>query len=366
MIRIEGLCKRFATRAGQVVALQDIDLQVCRSERLGLFGPSGSGKTTLLRCIAGLEAPDAGSIRIGDVEVYDAQSGINLPPWKRPIGVVFQDFALWPHMNVLDNVMFPLRHGRATTLAGAAQRRAALDALQMVRMTEFAERFPGQLSGGQRQRVAVARALVSMPSLLLMDEPLSNLDPHLRKRTRDELIELLERVGITTVLVSHDHVDGFFMSHSVGIMREGRLVQRGRPAEVVANPVNAAVAETLDVGSVFQCRALAAEVSGTRCQLLGSEQFLVLPAVAATAVNDGLHVLLPRDSCHLWRGDDTTSPVQRLRGTVVREGYTGRGWCILVSIAGVNLDIWESEPPGLLHGDFVDVAVDMSRVRLLP
>ena len=156
---------------GRQPILHAMDLRVARGQWLGLLGPNASGKTTLLRCIAGLEVPERGTISIGGVEVYNAQAGVNLAPWMRPIGFVFQDYALWPHLRVLENVIFPLRHGRLNRLSAGEQRKQALLALRMVRLDGYEERFPSELSGGQRQRVALARALASRPSVLLMDEP---------------------------------------------------------------------------------------------------------------------------------------------------------------------------------------------------
>lgn len=367
MIEVVSLSMQYIVDAGSVAALHDVSLRVGAGERLGLFGPSGSGKTTLLRCIAGLEVPQMGVIRIDGVEVFDAAAGVNLPPWMRPIGVVFQDYALWPHMRVLDNVMFPLRHGRINTLSKFQQRERALEVLRKVRLEGLEERYPSELSGGQKQRVALARALASRPTVLLMDEPLSSLDPHLRKQTRNELVGILEESCITTIFVSHDHVDGLFMTNLVGIMRDGKLVQIGSPLDVFLNPVDAPVAAALDAGAVFRCEKVSPIDNDARYRLKGSQQSLRLPSIAAKA-SHGEHcfLLIPGGACSLWKSSGNNDRRQTLTGQVVREGYTGRGWCVLVSIEGISVEIWERDRPGLSHGDTVEVAVDAEQVQRLP
>jgi iron(III) transport system ATP-binding protein len=362
VIDVECLSKEYVVESGSVAALHDVSLRVEHGKRLGLFGPSGSGKTTLLRCIAGLEVPVSGIIRIGGREVYNASSSLNVVPWKRPIGFVSQDYSLWPHLNVLDNVVYPLRHGRSNALSRSQQAERALGALRRVRLEGVASRFPSELSGGQRQRVALARALVYQPSVLLMDEPLSSLDAHLRRQTRGELMDLLEESGITTILVSHDHVDALFMTSAVGIMRCGRLVQTGTPLDVFMRPADAAVAQTLDIGSVFACR----QDGESKFLLVGSGQTLDLPKRSLR--NDSgpqSFLLIPGDACRLWRATVDAGNRQKLVGRVVKEGYTGRGWCVLAVIAGVSIEVWECARTGLQYGDSVEISVDVERVQLL-
>lgn len=365
VIEVQGLFKRYTVDAGSVHALWDINLLVNSSERLGLFGPSGSGKTTLLRCIAGLETAEEGIIRIDGVEVYNAEAGIDLAPWMRPIGVVFQDYALWPHLRVVDNVLFPLRYGRANVLTGDEQQERAMEVLRKVRLESLAGRFPSELSGGQRQRVALARALVSQPSVLLMDEPLSSLDPHLRKQTRNELVEILERAGVTTIFVSHDYVDGLFMTNGVGIMRDGKLVQTGSSQEVFMRPIDASVAEALDIGAVLTCRWESQATGKSGYRLLESGQFLELPrSTVGTGPDGSLLMLIRGDACCLWEGAEDHDGRQKLVGRVVRQGYAGRGWCVLVEVDGKKLEVWQHRQPGVNHGDTVTLAVDTERIQL--
>lgn len=363
MIEVSGLSKDFSIKGSLVAALQEVSLEVPAGTCLGIFGPSGCGKTTLLRCIAGLEAPKSGAIRLGGVEVYNATTGLNVPPWERPIGVVFQDYALWPHMCVLDNVTFPLRYGRTSKLSEVEQKTLALECLQKVRLDGLCDRLPSELSGGQRQRVALARALVSRPKVLLMDEPLSSLDPHLRKQTRNELVSLLTEAHITTMFVSHDHADGVFLSDRVGIMRDGRLIQIGDPLIVFRQPCDQSVAEVLDAGVVLRCECISVGSESATFQFLNSQNRLKLPRDQSKEATpqDIRHAFIPGGACEVWKGD---KDVQRISARVVRESYSGRGWCLLVNIAGRTFEVWERTRYGLGHGEEVQLAVAVEQVQL--
>jgi iron(III) transport system ATP-binding protein len=245
-IAIEGLTKRF----GQTVAVDDVSLNVSSGELFFILGPSGCGKTTLLRLIAGFAEPDSGRIRFGDRDVT------HLPPNKRNTGMVFQSYALWPHMTVLDNVAYGLRVRRVP----APQRRErALAALQSVHMENLADRKPNQLSGGQQQRVALARALVVEPQVLLLDEPLSNLDAALRQEMRLEIKRLCAETRITTVYVTHDQKEALAMADTVAILRDARIVQVGAPRTLYARPGCRFVA-----GFLGESNFLSATVTGTR------------------------------------------------------------------------------------------------------
>ncbi len=224
-IRLEKLRKRF----GRVVAVRDVSLEVADGEFVVLLGPSGCGKTTVLRTVAGLETPDHGRVWIGGRDVT------GLPPGRRDIGMVFQSYALFPHMRVFDNVAFGLRMRRVPE---AEQRRRVHEVAELLRIADLLDRYPAQLSGGQRQRVAVARALVVRPQVLLMDEPLSNLDAVLRLHMRAELKRLHREVGSTTVYVTHDQVEAMSLGDRVAVLREGQVVQCGTPAEIYEHPAD--------------------------------------------------------------------------------------------------------------------------------
>jgi iron(III) transport system ATP-binding protein len=219
-----------------VRASDDVSLDVQGGELLVLLGPSGCGKTTLLRCIAGLESAESGRIAFGERVVYDGEGGIDVPPNKRNIGMVFQSYALWPHKTVRKNLTYPLTvRGMKRQLK---QERWAESAAKLVDCAHLLDRYPGQLSGGQQQRVALARGLVARPEILLFDEPLSNLDALLRSQVRNELHELHQRIGFTGVYVTHDQTEALALGDRLVIMRSGRIEQIGPPTEIYEHPVS--------------------------------------------------------------------------------------------------------------------------------
>jgi iron(III) transport system ATP-binding protein len=226
-----GVSKHF----GPVAALQEVDLRVDAGSMLALLGPSGCGKTTLLRVIAGLERPDNGQIEVGDVVLTSAE--VFVPPERRRIGMVFQDWALFPHLSVERNVAYGV-----ADLDSGARRARVREALDMVGLGSLGDRAPATLSGGQQQRVALARALAPQPSVLLLDEPFSNLDTALRVQVRTEVHRLLAGLGITTVFVTHDQEEAFVLGDDVAVMDEGRVVQQASPAELYRAPASRWVA----------------------------------------------------------------------------------------------------------------------------
>jgi iron(III) transport system ATP-binding protein len=234
-VHIENLSKSF----GGVSALKSLSIDVAASEMLVLVGPSGCGKTTCLRCLAGLERPTAGRIRIGERTVTAIEDGIFVAPENRQIGMVFQSYAVWPHMTVFENVAYPLR--AMGTPRNAIKPRVE-EALRLVQLGHLAERYSSQLSGGQQQRVALARSLVAEPMLLLFDEPLSNLDANLRTQMRVEIKELQRKLGFTGVYVTHDQAEALAIADRVAIMEQGVLRQIGSPREVYEHPADSFVA----------------------------------------------------------------------------------------------------------------------------
>ena len=244
-------------------AVQDVSFTVEDGRFYTLLGPSGCGKTTTLRAIAGLERPEAGRIALDGMVLSDGSR--SLPPHERGIGMVFQSYAIWPHMSVFENVAFPLRVARPRP-SGTALRAAVGEALALVGLEGLETRPAPQLSGGQQQRLALARALVRKPKLLLLDEPLSNLDAKLRERMRMELRELQRRLRLTTVYVTHDQVEALFLSHRIAVMQEGRIVQEGSPREIYAAPGSGFVADF--VGSAT---FITGSYSGAALRALGGE-----------------------------------------------------------------------------------------------
>jgi len=237
-LRLQGISKSF----GDLLVLQPLDLEIEDGEMLALLGPSGCGKTTTLRVIAGFEAPDAGRVLIGAKDIT------SLPPNKRRLGMVFQNYSLFPHMTVAENVAFGLK----MRAVGRAERTRAVRAmLETVRLAEFEDRRISQLSGGQQQRVALARALATEPSVLLLDEPLGALDRALRERMQFELRQLQRRFGITSILVTHDQEEALTISDRIAVMEAGRVVQLGAPTEVYARPRTRFVSEFLGTANIF-------------------------------------------------------------------------------------------------------------------
>ena len=236
---------------GDVPAVRGVSFQVAPGEQLTLLGPSGCGKTTTLRAIAGLEQPTAGEIRIGGAPVYSSAQRVNIPAEKRGLSMVFQSYAIWPHMTVFENVAYGLRVRRESKEAIAEKVERALD---MVQMRAFAARGASQLSGGQQQRVALARAFVFQPSVLLFDEPLSNLDAKLRADMRIELRELQHRLGITSVYVTHDLEEALAMSDRIVVMKDGLIAQVGSPSEIYNHPRNAFVADFVGSANLIRGR----------------------------------------------------------------------------------------------------------------
>lgn len=234
---------------GTAKILRGIDLTLKRGRTLALLGPSGCGKTTLLRLIAGLLAPTAGTIAIAGEVVADAASGRLAPPERRDLGMVFQDYALWPHLTVGGNVSFPLEMRGMTK---ADRNRRTLHALERVGLAAYADRRPSDLSGGQQQRVAIARAIVAEPRLILFDEPLSNLDRELRENMVGELAELIATLGLTAIYVTHDHAEALTLADEVAVMRGGMIEQLARPDDLVAKPRTPEVAEFLRLGGLAE------------------------------------------------------------------------------------------------------------------
>ena len=224
---------------GDECAVRDVTLSVEEGEFVTLLGPSGCGKTTTLRCIAGLERPGAGQIRIGGDTVAWPEQNIYRDPEDRDIGMVFQSYAVWPHMSVFENVAFGLRVRRASN---SVVRARTTRALELVGLAEFAKRQATHLSGGQRQRVALARAIVYEPKVLLFDEPLSNLDAKLREQMRIELVRLQREVGITSIYVTHDQAEALAMSDRIVVMHKGTIQQIGEPRQIYSHPTNTFVA----------------------------------------------------------------------------------------------------------------------------
>ena len=286
-VRVQGVTKQF----DNVIAVINVTFDVEQGELLTLLGPSGCGKNTTMRTIAGLEKIQGGEIYLGERVVSSVARGVHVTPEKRDVGMVFQSYAIWPHMNVFENVAYPLRYRKVEK---AEMRRRVREVLQLVEMDAFEDRLATRLSGGQQQRVALARAIVMQPSVLLLDEPLSNLDAKLRGQMRTEIKRLQQRTGLTTVYVTHDQAEAMALSDRLIVMNKGVIEQVGLPGEIYERPRTEFVADFVGAinfirGEVVEAKPsesliyvstgserLACMVDGNRCPASGESVLLVI------------------------------------------------------------------------------------------
>jgi putrescine transport system ATP-binding protein len=320
-IRLQAVSKKF----GEFAAVDTVSLEIRRGEIFCLLGGSGSGKTTLLRMLAGFETPSAGSIYI------DGEDMSAVPPYERPINMMFQSYALFPHMNVEKNVAFGLEQER---LGRAEISRRVAEILEIVQMSPYAGRKPHQLSGGQRQRVALARALAKRPKLLLLDEPLAALDRKLRERTQFELLNIQERLGVTFIVVTHDQEEAMTLATRMGVMDRGQIVQVGTPAEIYESPVNRFVADF--IGSVNLLEGSVAARGGNeltiRCDAAGCT-LRVAREVECTPGDTVWAAIRPEKIVLASDGSGEALAENRVRGKVREVAYMGD-----VSICLVEID----------------------------
>ncbi len=336
LLSITGVSKNF----GDVTALDDVSIEIRENEFFALLGPSGCGKTTLLRVLAGFEDPDTGSVTLG------GQNLLSLPPNKRPINLMFQSYALFPHMSVEKNVAYGLqREG----LGKDEIRDRVADVLTTVGLTDKASRRPAQLSGGQRQRVALARAIVKRPQLLLLDEPLSALDRKVRAEMQLELKRLQHEVGITFVVVTHDQDEAMSMADRIAVMSEGVVKQVASPVDLYSRPDNLFVADFIGSSNAF--RGVASE-AGVQVDGLG-----LLPGTFGASSGEATLIIRPED----MRLVDQDQAV--LAGTVVDTQFTGGSSTIALSIAGHSSPVLVScqGSASVTRGDNVHLAWDASR-----
>ncbi len=291
-VTLQNLTKEFPGRGKKqqaVVAVNDFSLEIPDGKLVGLLGPSGCGKSTTLHLLSGLQAPTSGRIFFGEEDIT------RLPPENRGVGLVFQNYALYPHLTVRQNITFPLENRKGKDrLTKAQMAQMAQDAARLVQIQELMERKPGELSGGQQQRVAIARALVKMPRILLLDEPLSNLDARLRLQTREEIRRIQRSTGITTVFVTHDQEEAMSISDLIVVMKDGVIQQAGAPQQVYDDPANLFVARFLGTPPI---NVFDGQVSGGRLYI-GAEAVLEVPGTADQPVTAAV-----RPEGFLPRGD---------------------------------------------------------------
>ncbi|WP_126424973.1 ABC transporter ATP-binding protein [Brevibacillus marinus] len=373
-VKIEHLSKEF----NGVPALEDVNLEIREGEFFALLGPSGCGKTTTMRCIAGFETPTTGKIYIGEQDVS------HIPANQRNCGMVFQSYALFPHLTVFENVAYSLNVRRfyeggwgtkLAVLANLLNRRLGRlnketekkvrDMLDFVELGHLADRLPSELSGGQQQRVALARALVMEPAVLLMDEPLSNLDKKLRNVMRVTIREIQQKVGITTIFVTHDQEEAMSMADRVAVMQGGKLVQVDTPTALYSNPVNSFVADFVGSSNLFAAVVKPADPGqkGTVVVLEGSKP---LHSAFMTKKTEA-QVLIRPESIRLLRADQPAAGVNVLEGTVQMATYLGPTIRYDVKVGELQFAVdatFDARPP-LTPGTAVKLEIDPERVVIL-
>lgn len=342
-IRVDALTKRY----GDVVAVDGISFDVRDGEFLTLLGPSGCGKSTTLAALAGLERPDGGSIRVGEAVFFDRAKGIFLPPERRNCGLVFQSYALWPHMTVAENCAFPLRLRKVPM---TRQKELVRNALELVEMQPYADRYPHQLSGGQQQRVALARTLVYEPAVLLLDEPLSNLDAKLRERARSWLSQLTKRIGVTTIYVTHDQSEALALSDRIAVLQRGKIAQLGTPKEIYENPADPFVADFIGSSNFLRGTALGTDgAHGVAVRLAGGA---LLSAETARPIAPESEVIVA------VRPERITLSAEAIEGRpearILERTYLGARYLYQLELGGVAM---RAESPSFFGGPavFVDI-----------
>lgn len=333
-LAVSGLVRDY----GSVRAVDDVSFTVNDGELLTLLGPSGCGKSTTLFAIAGLDRPSAGQIRVGSTVFFDSARGIHLAPEHRNCGLVFQSYALWPHMTVRGNVEFPLRLRR---LRAAGIRENGERALALVEMLAYAERYPHELSGGQQQRVALARTLVYEPQVLLLDEPLSNLDAKLRLRARGWLRELQTRLHITTLYVTHDQDEALALSDRIAVMSAGRIVQLATPREIYRSPATPFIADFVGHSNILVGDAVR-RGDGRFCMRLGDEQTVVLAAEPPGAPSSQLQVAIRPEHVGL-SAMPAGAAENLLRGRIIQRDFLGTRFEYVVAIGETVLRATSAE-----------------------
>jgi multiple sugar transport system ATP-binding protein len=357
-IAFRSVSKTFFSLRGPVPAVRDVCLDVAEGELFVLLGPSGCGKSTILNLAAGLERPTAGEIRIGGGLVAAAPRGVFVPPQERNVAMVFQSYALYPHMTVFDNIAFPLRIAREKR---EAVRRAVEEAAAMLGIGELLHARPGELSGGQRQRVAIARAVVRRPRLFLLDEPLSNLDASLRAATRAELKRLQRRLGVTTLYVTHDQVEAMTLGDRIALLRDGRVVQVGTPEDLYERPASPFAAAFVGTTPMNLVKTDAGEEDGGWFVRLGRMKVPLPPEQARQVRELGPgEVLVGIRPEHVRAA--RASPDDPRAGTVATVENLGPERLLRVEIGGHVLSVLTDDRT-VGEGDAVVPVVDMRAAR---
>ena len=359
MIEIKGLGKDFK-RAGESVvhAIRSVDLKVARGEFLVLLGPSGSGKTTLLRCVAGLSTPNRGEIDLDGVTVYSGARGVFVPPELRGLGMVFQSYAIWPHMTVFGNVALPLAHGKGKLSAKEIPERVSW-ALSLVGLENIVQRPATLLSGGQQQRVALARAIATQPNILLMDEPLSNLDARLREEVRYEIKSLAKRLNVTVLYVTHDQTEAMELADRVGVMHDGSLLQVGSPEELYKSPTDPRIAQFFGAMNWLDGRT---EANGFIQTAIGR---IEIPHSKQVSEGSAIVLAVRPEDVELTRSTlERPDGNNRFSGRIVSDVFLGDHRLYTVLIRGQKLQA--KAPASFEFQDEVCVHIPIERLSIFP
>jgi iron(III) transport system ATP-binding protein len=355
-----------AEAPARVFAVNDISLEVGEGEMFTLLGPSGCGKTTTLRSVAGLERPDSGRIVVGDRVLFEGGSGrtLNVPANERGLGMVFQSYAIWPHMTVFDNVAFPLQVRKRGQRPGKReiQERVA-KVLETMELGHLADRQATKLSGGQQQRLALARAIVIEPPLMLLDEPLSNLDAKLRESLRYELKRLQRELGITSIYVTHDQIEALALSTTIAVMKEGNVLQTGRPREVYEQPNCKFVAEFIGTSNFL--RGTVAARKGDFVDVDTDAGRVRLESAAQVPVGDEVIAAI-RPECVEISPTSWGNRANEWTGTVTNRAFLGDAIDHIVRVGQGSLRVRGNPSVSIEPGTEVFVATDPAKVTLVP
>ena len=349
-LQVEGLRKEYVP--GGRAAVDGVSFTIAAGEIVVLLGPSGCGKTTTLRCVAGLEHPTGGTIRIGGEVISAPGQGILVPPRHRNFGMVFQSYAVWPHMTVRQNVAYPLK-GRG--LDRAAQDRMVAEALELVSLTPYTDRPVTALSGGQMQRVALARSMVYHPRLLLLDEPLSNLDAQLRLRLRDDLRRIVKAAGLTALYVTHDQAEAVVLGDRIGVMRDGKLLQLSTATDLYNAPADPFVASFTGASNRIEGR-LTAQTAGVGEIEAGTGQVLHARLLNAIPPGAAVSVMIRPENVVLGPGPGT------IAGRVLTAHYQGVQTVYALDVLGTRIEAVEmGTAPRYAEGDAVPVRLPVDQ-----
>jgi iron(III) transport system ATP-binding protein len=354
--------------AGRVYAVNDISIEVNDGELFTLLGPSGCGKTTTLRSIAGLERPDSGTIGVGEQVFFQTRPGkrpINVPANERGLGMVFQSYAIWPHMTVFDNVAFPLQvrpRGQRPSRHEISERVSRV--LETMELGALADRDATKLSGGQQQRLALARAIVIEPPLLLLDEPLSNLDAKLRESLRYELKRLQRELGITSIYVTHDQIEALALSTNIAVMQEGNIMQLGRPRQIYENPQSRFVAEFIGTSNFIP--GIVRGRDGARHTVETIDGRLVLDSAAELATGSEVVVSIRPEAIALSRTSRGGETANEWSGKVLTRAFLGDAVDHVVGVGKYELRTRNTPEISIEPGTTVYLQLDPAKLSLVP